>query len=332
MDGSVSNVQFTERKRGFDPDEVANYLRHIDEKVAELRALASEAVERAELAEERARQAEASSGGREVDEVAEAAGVLSLAQRTADATVAEARAKADALITAATEDADRTRLAAEAQAQQLVAETRNEMESSRAEHLGAVRTEIDELAATRDAVAADVATLSARLEVERSRLREAAAVIARMADDPQSLGPVPASALSVSAVVPSAGARAASQVQPSGQGGAQVAPVEAAAQPEAAEPEVAEPEAPEPEAVEPEVPGPEPVAAAPLATSGADEVDAEPHGGDEGEPTGLFEDPIEVETSPLGPVDDQADEALRAFFEEDPDEDGESSRWGFRRR
>ena len=57
MDGSVSNVQFTERKRGYDPDEVVNYLRHIDEKVAGLRAMAQQAVERAEVDEVPARKA-----------------------------------------------------------------------------------------------------------------------------------------------------------------------------------------------------------------------------------------------------------------------------------
>jgi DivIVA domain-containing protein len=187
MEGSVSNVQFTERKRGFDPDEVANYLRQIDSKIAGLRAMATEAVERAELAEERARQAERRLGSPEND-AATAASVLAMAQRTAESAVSEARAEAEALRADARRDAEQARLSAEAQSQQMVADVRRELETSRAEHLEALRQEIAELTAVRDAVATDVETFERHLATQRDRVAEAATTLARLVEDPQSLG------------------------------------------------------------------------------------------------------------------------------------------------
>lgn len=189
MEGSVSNVQFTERKRGFDPDEVANYLAHIDDKIAGLRSIASEAIARAEQAEERARVAEQRVASAE-EGPAQAAGVLAMAQQTADATVSQARAEAEALLVSAREDADRLRLSAEAEAQQLLADTRRDLEARRSEHLDTLRGEIDELVVTRDAVVADVTALEDHLAAQRSRVLEARDALTRIAEDPGALSGV----------------------------------------------------------------------------------------------------------------------------------------------
>ena len=189
MEGSVSNVQFTERKRGFDPDEVANYLAHIDDKIAGLRSIAAEAIARAEQAEERARAAEQRVAAAD-EGPAQAAGVLAMAQQTADATMSQARAEAESLLVGAREDADRIRLSAEAEAQQLLADTRRDLETRRSEHLDTLRREIDDLVATREAVVADVAVLEEHLAAQRSRVLEARDALTRIAEDPGALSGV----------------------------------------------------------------------------------------------------------------------------------------------
>jgi cell division septum initiation protein DivIVA len=189
MEGSVSNVQFTERKKGFDPDEVANYLHQIDDKIAGLRSMAIEAVERAERAEERARQAElraeqgAAVGGGDGDDAARAANVLTMAQRTADATVSEARTEAARLLAAASTEAAQTAAASDAQAQQMLADARREMEDSRAEHLDVLRREVAELEEARSAMGSEVDDLAAKVGVERTRLRQVARALLDLADN-----------------------------------------------------------------------------------------------------------------------------------------------------
>jgi cell division septum initiation protein DivIVA len=189
MEGTVSNVQFTERKKGFDPDEVANYLHQIDDKIAGLRSMAIEAVERAERAEERARQAELragqgdASGGGSGDDPARAASVLTMAQRTADATVSEARTEAARLLAAASTEAAQTVAASDAQAQQMLAEARREMEDSRAEHLEVLRREVAELEEARSAMGSEVDHLAAKVGVERTRLRQVASALLDLADN-----------------------------------------------------------------------------------------------------------------------------------------------------
>lgn len=189
MEGSVSNVQFTERKRGFDPDEVANYLHQIDGKIAGMRAMASEAMDRAELAEERARLAEQAAALRSSDDdVAEAASILAMAQRTADATVSEARTEAARLLAAATTEADQVRAVSQAEAQQLIAEARREIDSTRTEHLDILRHEVAVLEESRDAIQMEVDELARIAAVERVRLREAAVALLDLADNPTGLG------------------------------------------------------------------------------------------------------------------------------------------------
>jgi DivIVA domain-containing protein len=376
MEGSVSNVQFTERKRGFDPDEVANYLRQIDTKIAGLRAMATEAVERAEQAEDRARQAERRAGSPE-DDANKAASVLAMAQRTAESAVAEARADADAMLADARRDAEQARLSAEAQSQQMVADVRRELETSRAEHLEALRQEIAELTAVRDAVASDVEALESHLATQRERVAEVAAVLTRLADDPSSLGAVGAPEvtgaeappvdepapdiphLAVAADAAGLGARhdddAPATTEPRDRDLVDTPDDDGVDNPEQA---VAEVEAWDP--VSSWEPAPEPwTAEDDQATATAPEES--PAWRDEPEPTaavtGLFDDESPTDGPPAyddgyGLFDADADaeagdpnaessfplgsgaeddDAMRAFFEGDLDED-EGRRWGRRRR
>lgn len=371
MEGSVSNVQFTERKRGFDPDEVANYLAHIDDKIAGLRAIAAEALERAEQAEERARVAEQRVSSAD-EGPAQAAGVLAMAQQTADATVSQAQVEADSLLARAHEDADRHRLAAEAEAQQLLADTRRELEARRAEHLETLRQEIDALAGARDAVAADIRSLEEHLATQRARVLESRDALTRLVEDPAALQEVPVPATSeVGDVLADVAAgdvvveevMVADVVVTDEQTGAVVAETvvedvvvsdaftgEVLAEAIVEDVVITDPASGEvvAEMITVESMGTEsadltwanddPVATAPVAAVGGlfddDAVDEPPVGTAGGPESGIFS-PDAAGTTPetvFGSFDAEDDEAMRAFFEGDVDDDDRPGRWGFRRR
>ncbi len=371
MEASVSNVQFTERKRGFDPDEVANYLAHIDERVAGLRTIAAEAITRAEQAEERARAAEQRVATAE-EGPAQAAGVLAMAQQTADATVAQARAEAETLLTNAREDADRYRLSAEAEAQQLLADARRDLETRRSEHLDALRREIDDLVATRDAVVADVAALEEHLAAQRARVLEARDALTRITENPGVLSAVEAPAVTevtagVEDVAPG-GEDVAGAALAGDEGLVVVGEEFAVGDVVVDDIVVADPatgsvvedvvvsdpatgavvgeavifDTVDTRPVEPaDLPWGtgDPGATAPVSAVGGlfddDAVDDydDPVGGvvPGEEPGGLFGDDPASDTA-FGAYDDEDDEAMRAFFESDVGEGERPGRWGFRRR
>ncbi|MCC5953600.1 MAG: hypothetical protein JJU45_16025 [Acidimicrobiia bacterium] len=132
------------------------------------------------------------------DEAAQAAGMLALAQKTADAAVAEAREKAQATVSEADQRAAEMLSVAEARAEELRREARAEADSTldrarreaqerRAAEVGALREDLERLGEVRDALAADVDALSEHLEAERERLRGVVAGIVAALDDPAGL-------------------------------------------------------------------------------------------------------------------------------------------------
>ena len=84
------DVEFRERFRGYDPDEVDSFLEQVARAVQELDQKLKDALDRAEKAEARAREAG------DADEALRR--TLVLAQRTADAAVSEAETRAAALL------------------------------------------------------------------------------------------------------------------------------------------------------------------------------------------------------------------------------------------
>ena len=370
----MSNVQFSERKRGFDRDEVMNYLHQIDAKIADLREVATAAVERAEAAELRAREAASGASVSGANEADRATGVLAMAQRTAEETVAAARAEAQALREETERDAEARRLAAEAQAQQIVADARQEMEASRSEHLAAMRLEIDELTAVRAAVADDVDKLRAHRQAQLDDMGRIAGALAALAADtgvgggPQLSGVAPAFGAGDDAVLAGTAEEAAAAVVGAGDEVEVVTYVEGEAGvwesgdadpgDTAAVPMAFFTSGGDDDAALGDLAGdPGPFAGEAAAVPVADEPDADPgewdtasapggggYGyGASGEPDPVFAEPVEADPgagvdagaeSVLGPVDEEADEAMRAFFETDIDEgeDDGGSRWGFRRR
>ena len=332
MEGSVSNVQFTVSRRGFDPDEVANYLAQIDEKIVGLRAMAAEAIERAERAEEQVRRVDPDGGLSDEEVASRAAGVLAMAQRTADAALTTAR-----------EDADRIRLSAEAHAEQLRVDTQRELDSRRGEHVAALRRETDELVAVRDRISDDIVALQRQLDEERARVLEIVAALSAAAgasDAPSAVVAPPVALVPDPVDISVDPADDPVVVEPL----AVVEPV-AAAEEEQESADVLG--FPSPSRREEPVWGDDPDATSPLTNLFGDDVvnggppvdndegrfspDEDLSGGSaSGAPVPDRPDPVEGSESSF---DDDDDDAMRAFFEGgEDDDDDRGSRWGFRRR
>ncbi|MBK9181230.1 MAG: DivIVA domain-containing protein [Acidimicrobiales bacterium] len=197
----LHDVEFREKWRGYDPDEVDAFLERVAQGVDSLLARANEADERAARAERRSQE----SG--ETDETLRR--TLVLAQRTADAAVAEAEERAHALVTEAESTA--TRLVAEAEARAaelhadidgqvrqrlveaeerartLVAETEAEVRRQADEARQRLHQEIASLEQARESLRLQSSTLERHLADQRERLAVTVTELQRVLNDPAAL-------------------------------------------------------------------------------------------------------------------------------------------------
>ena len=200
---AINEAEFSMAKRGYDPDQVDEFLEKLAVAVDKQNEALGEARERAAMAERRAAEAERRLAERperplsvaapaapapapqrvgpspaEVTAAAEAEletlkRTLVLAQKTADATVREAEDEAKRMIATAERDAE----AAEA--------------STRARLLAEIAT----LDSGRNVLQADLVLLERHLEEQRLRLRSSVADLQRLLDDPGRLKPAPVPSL-----------------------------------------------------------------------------------------------------------------------------------------
>lgn len=197
-------VEFREARRGgYNTRDVDDFLERVAASVGHLQERVREAGARAEAAEARLLDAQ-----RQLEELQrrgpgvapaaaapgfQAAGVnetddtlrrtLVLAQRTADATIKEAKQEANRLIDEARAEATRTRVAAED-------EVRRGADHARA----SVEAELDGLVDQREALRVDLDVLNRHIDDQRERIRAGIAELHRIVDDDAQLtpGPVPA--------------------------------------------------------------------------------------------------------------------------------------------
>ena len=288
----LTDVRFSVSRKGYDPDEVDNFLERVSAAVAQLQDKLRQATATAEAAEARAadavrnesrmqaRIAELELGTvaaapavvapiRSVDptlEAEQASSVLVMAQRTADATLNEARTNAAQMLSESEVEASRILSAAKAQADEA----------------------IRDLDRTRRELAADNAALEAFLAEQRAVLSNGLSRIQAVLDDPAALrvGTPPVD-LDPPAIIPSVGAPAA---------------VVAAA------PAVSEPEVFQPVLAEDSGWNPEPSSSTLFA-------DGDGGGGPSTAAVPVFDDEF------LTDDDDDADAAMRRFFDADFDDD-----------
>jgi DivIVA domain-containing protein len=206
MDGSpplLTNIQFAEAKKGYDRDQVDNFLRELSVKISELQDMLRQATQRAEAAEAKVTEASKAKGVAEamvdkakadaesartdldatraeldelkaapakpVDEIEAASGVLAMAKKTADDTVAEA----------------------ERHAEQIRVEALAKADTMLSERGGEVQGEIDRLHDHRNDLQAEVDGLRRAVAEHRQRLRDGVDALSRVLDDPTHFEPDP---------------------------------------------------------------------------------------------------------------------------------------------
>jgi len=181
-------VEFREARRGgYNTRDVDDFIERVAAGVGQLQERMRDAQARAESADARvadaqreledARRRPMSPEAAETDETLRR--TLVLAQRTADATVKEAKEEANRVLSEAREEAARTRAEAESDA-------RRGAESARA----AAEAEVESLLSSRDKLRSDVEVLSKRLADQRANIRSGIGELERLLDDPSVLKPV----------------------------------------------------------------------------------------------------------------------------------------------
>ena len=209
-------TEFTERRKGYDIDQVERFLEEAGTELAKLLvqvrrteeranqaearlsqadAAISEARERAAAAERRAADASsapgAASGLSEEAEVAQAAKTLLMARRTAEATEAEARSQAQALLAETKSRADRQLSDSQAESEELVRSARRRADEEFAERRSRVLEDVENLEGRRTQLADIVGQLEGRLASYREDLTRTADELTLLASDPDRLGARP---------------------------------------------------------------------------------------------------------------------------------------------
>ncbi|HLM63969.1 MAG TPA: DivIVA domain-containing protein [Acidimicrobiales bacterium] len=183
-------VEFREARRGgYNTRDVDDFLERIAQGVGLLQDRLREVMARAESAEGRLsdtqRQLEELRRRPVAPEMSETDDTLRrtlvLAQRTADATIKEAKDEAARILGDARDEAARTRA-------EIEAEVRRGTEGARAQ----AEAEIEQLLDAREALNRDIEALGQRMSDQRERVRSGIAELERVLDDPSLLQSVPA--------------------------------------------------------------------------------------------------------------------------------------------
>lgn len=183
---ALHDVEFREARRGgYNTRDVDDFLERVAVGVGQVQDRLREAYHRAEAAEGRLaemqrqldelqRRGPVESGPGDADETLRR--TLVLAQRTADATIKEAKDEANRLLTEARDEVAQARAAAESDA-----------------HRDA-RAELEHLSSRRDALLSDLETLEQHVDAQRNRIRESVGDLQQLLDEPDTLHVDPAPA------------------------------------------------------------------------------------------------------------------------------------------
>lgn len=194
----LTDVKFDERRKGYDPEQVDNFLERVSGAVAQLQDKLREATSRAEEADTRIAEAKRAQAVAEaqVDKLKadlertqampavsieshedpgavaeEATNVLVMAQKAADATRAEANQQAMTTVSDARTKAAEIVAEAERQAEETLEEARRRSGELLDAQSAVVLEEARNLEDTRDQLAQDVSTLEAHFGAQRDQLR-----------------------------------------------------------------------------------------------------------------------------------------------------------------
>lgn len=192
----IEQAEFKESFRGYDRAQVDDTLEDLSSRAAELERDRAEAVKRLEDAETRIRaeaeaeiearvKAKVGAGGtppvrNEEQDAEEVRLTLVMAQRTADAAVAEARVKAAELLDAARTEALRT-----------TADARSEATREREEGRKRLASEVKELEGVRTVLHGDISAMELHVKAQREQLLAGVDRLRQVLNDPAALRTAP---------------------------------------------------------------------------------------------------------------------------------------------
>jgi DivIVA domain-containing protein len=189
----INEVEFHQKMRGYDPDEVDDFLERVAVAVEQMQDRLRQAEQRAIAAE---RKAEAvgeqpksappavARPSTEAEETEAIRRTLVLAQRTADAAIKEAEEDAKRTLQGAQEQVQRLYTEAQDQARKLVIDAESEARKTADDTRQRLVKEIITLEETRDSLRADQGILERHLDEQRLRLRSSIGELQRLLDDP----------------------------------------------------------------------------------------------------------------------------------------------------
>src|SRR3954471_27800 len=190
----INEVEFHQKMRGYDPDEVDDFLERVASAVEQFLERVRVAETRAVAAERRAAELEQQRGAgaapvtqavaAETDETDAIKRTLVLAQRTADAAVKEAEEEAARTLRTAQEQVQRLYAEAQEQARKLVIDAESDARKKSDDTRQRLVREIISLEETRDSLRADQGILERHLDEQRLRLRSSIGELQRLLDDP----------------------------------------------------------------------------------------------------------------------------------------------------
>ena len=214
----IEQIDFSEKFRGYDPDQVDDFLERVGATIAELSKTSREALQRAERAEAELRNAP--EGGRaaapaaamsDEEEAMQSTRTLMMAKRTADAAIADARQEAQKLVADARAAAEQQQREAQTEADRIVGEARvnaDQMtQKATAEanrEYGARRdqilAEIGDLENRKVGIAGQLVAIETRLEEYRTSLASIHGAIGGVLEDPENALRSPLPGIDVAAV------------------------------------------------------------------------------------------------------------------------------------
>ncbi|MEY2432025.1 MAG: cell division initiation protein, partial [Acidimicrobiaceae bacterium] len=173
----INEVEFHQKMRGYDPDEVDDFLERVAVAVEQLQGRIRDAEQRAIAAERRAEHiadtaksapiSAAPAKASEADDTEAIRRTLVLAQRTADAAIKEAEEDAKRTLESAHDQVQRLHAEAQDQARKLVIDAETEARKAADETRQRLVKEIISLEETRDALRADQGILERHLDEQR---------------------------------------------------------------------------------------------------------------------------------------------------------------------
>jgi len=197
----IEQIDFSEKFRGYDPDQVDDFLERVGATIAELSKTSREALQRAERAEAELRNAPEPSRApaavmSDEEEAMQSTRTLMMAKRTADAAIADARQEAQKLVADARATAEQQQREAQTEADRIVGEARvnadqmTQKATAEANREYGIRrdqilAEIGELENRKVGMAGQLLAIESRLDEYRAGLGTIHGAIGSILDNPE---------------------------------------------------------------------------------------------------------------------------------------------------